>query len=421
MAAAVLGGFVVGAAIHLYPGAQIQKRIGCWPKCRDARNFTVDLSDSGTTKELRGQLSILLMMVYNPRSICRNGCSGQSRKLKGDPRLRVFREVAYELHKRGHHVYTTPTEAGDRRLPESVYHYKNTKARTNYTRYDPTMVTNREQPHIDLAVLWSNADDYLHLPFPHLVYENGLTKGSIIVDPRGLLGDSFYTKSLEELCGSDYDDNSCRTATLHLQNTSKRPQVLIQDFPRSIISEYIFIATQKFEDVSVQKFSKIGYPELINRTVHCAQNRNIPVVIKIHPHLVGVEREEQATFIRSMQVFYPRVYESNSSIVHLTKNARFSVTLNGGTLFDNMVSETPVLSVARSMFMHTSAVCFDESLHRGLAKMLEIETWPPSRQKKQRQIVCWYQKHSLSVFKTANENIEVLQWHMYMAKIRGRL
>ena len=27
---------------------------------------------------------------------------------------------------------------------------------------------------------------------PLVVYENGLTRGSIVVDPRGLLGDSYY-------------------------------------------------------------------------------------------------------------------------------------------------------------------------------------------------------------------------------------
>ena len=64
----------------------------------------------------------------------------------------------------------------------------------------------------DLSILWSNWERHqtlgaikslgsmnFFLPVrhnvastPRLVYENGMSSGSVIVDPHGLLGDSFY-------------------------------------------------------------------------------------------------------------------------------------------------------------------------------------------------------------------------------------
>ena len=82
--------------------------------------------------------------------------------------------------------------------------------------------TTQTLPKIDAGVVWSNAHwrpppihpsrpkggiytakdvkrmQYLVHPFPHLVFENGMTRGSVTVDPAGLLGDSRYIPTLNE-------------------------------------------------------------------------------------------------------------------------------------------------------------------------------------------------------------------------------
>jgi len=85
----------------------------------------------------------------------------------------------------------------------------------------------------------------------------------------------------------------------------------------------------------------------------------LSLVIKIHPHVKGDERDRQEQFVERMQRQYERVYESRASISFLTANALFTVTLNGGTLMDNFYTGSPVLSLARGFFHETEAVVYD--------------------------------------------------------------
>ena len=41
---------------------------------------------------------------------------------------------------------------------------------------------------------------------PHLVYENGMTRGSVTVDPAGLLGNSRYIPTLNNQAKEVYAD-----------------------------------------------------------------------------------------------------------------------------------------------------------------------------------------------------------------------
>jgi|Transcript_37682 hypothetical protein len=78
---------------------------------------------------------------------------------------------------------------------------------------------------------------------------------------------------------------------------------------------------------------------------------------------------------------------------------------------DNFFTTSPVLTLARSLWYKTDAVVFDESIARGLARMLDPSEspWPEWRKMRQRQAVCWYRKMALNTAYTPEENVAVLQ------------
>jgi hypothetical protein len=65
-----------------------------------------------------------------------------------------------------------------------------------------------------------------------------------------------------------------------------------------VLSRYVFIPTQKFNDVSVLQYSAITYPELLRNVTEFCRSRNVPLVVKIHPHLSGKPRESQEACAR---------------------------------------------------------------------------------------------------------------------------
>ena len=138
----------------------------------------------------------------------------------------------------------------------------------------------------------------------HLLYENGMTRNAVTLDPKGFLGDSFYVSSLNRLVQQQqFDDDAC-TAHMEMalqQDSSKRPQPKLIDIPASIAARYVFIPTQKFTDVSVQRYSHISYPELLMAALHFCKERRLPLVIKIHPHVRDEERDVQEQLVEQMQ------------------------------------------------------------------------------------------------------------------------
>ena len=250
---------------------------------------------------------------------------------------------------------------------------------------------------------------------PRLWYENGMTKGSVTLDPKGFLADSFYVNSLNWRVQQGFDDAACRVhIQQHVQHdSSKRPQANIVDVPRAILGKYLFIPTQKWNDLSVLRYSRITYPELLAGTTSFCRAHNLSLVIKIHPHLRGEARAEQQRAIRQLRASYANVYKSSASINFLTAHALFTVTLNGGTLMDNFYTATPVLALARGFFSSTDALVSEESVERGLSRMLRRELpWSEMRRERQRQVVCWYDRMSLKATGTGAQNIRVIQSHL---------
>jgi hypothetical protein len=174
---------------------------------------------------------------------------------------------------------------------------------------------------------------------------------------------------------------------------------------------------EKFNDVSVLHYSSITYPELLrNASLFCRQ-RNLSLVIKIHPHLTGGARTTQEVLIQSLHSLHPRIYVSRASINFLAANALFTATLNGGTLMDSFYTTTPVLSLARGFFSETDALISDDSAMRGMERTLAELPWPPQRRRRQRQIVCWYDRMSLKTSNTPRQNVAVLQRHIDALKL----
>ena len=249
----------------------------------------------------------------------------------------------------------------------------------------------------------------------HLLYENGMARGTITVDPKGFLGDSFYRQSLNEQVQRAHDKTSCSAHIQeHLrQDSSKRPQPghAHRDLPAAILSGYVFIPTQKFADVSV-KNSRISYPQLLQQAAEFCLRRGTPLVIKIHPHLVGQERREQEWLIQKLRRRHALIFLSNASINFLTANALFTVTLNGGTLMDNFYTQSPVLALASGFFDRTDALVRDDSVERGMERMLKELPWSEEHKLRQRQVVCWYDRMCLKAVNTAAHNVGVLQAHL---------
>ena len=100
------------------------------------------------------------------------------------------------------------------------------------------------------------------------------------------------------------------------------------------------------------KFSHITYPDLLNQTCLYCSSRTLPLVVKIHPAIDGPEKAQQRRLLLRLNESACGwlLFESSSSINLLTTHARFTVTLNGGTLADNFYTGTPVLTLARSLF-----------------------------------------------------------------------
>ena len=193
-------------------------------------------------------LHVTVAYIFNPDSIASE---------LGDPRWTTLIQVARELKLRGHCVQMLPINQGTVRAVQRV---RNSSLLQNLIREFGTQKCERGKPdnlrmrapcrpsgRTDVAILWSNYNGNYFRAVPRVVYENGFTRGTVIVDPRGLLGDSIYVRSLNSLVQRGYDDSRCRLLVQrHLElDSSKRPQQSILDVPAHVFnSRYVFVPTQ---------------------------------------------------------------------------------------------------------------------------------------------------------------------------------
>jgi len=363
------------------------------------------------------KLVVLFWVQNNPDAIAEGA---------GDPRNKVLMSMADELTKRGHTVLID----GHGFQMEAKYHQ-------DREWLNPKSISRHGKP--DLIVSWVNyLHDYgtfQHANFPliksllvdhkipQIVYENGMLKNSVTVDPQGQLADSYYVERLNSDVQRNWDAETDKACTEFIRglldkDSSKRPQQIVSDIP-SEAGRFVFVPTQKFNDISVSKYSRVTYPEMLNKVTDFCKAQDLSLVIKIHPHLIGSPEEtEQNKLIDELKARYPKVYLTVDSINDLLQKAFFTVTINGGTLMDNFVTTTPVLELAPSLWYKTDAVVYETDLEQGLQRMLkEASPWSEERKIRQRQNVCWYRRMSFNIEKTTEENAEVLQRHLDVLRL----
>jgi len=369
-------------------------------------------------------LVVLIGFVYNPLSIVKD-------RETVDPRYEVLSRVATELRRRGHGVMVLTEGHGayKRRKPYVLLRDREFGEWPSSGRENAAA---RTTP--DCAVVWwaTVEQGLAALPAhtPTVVYENGFTRGDVVVDPGGLLGRSHYLRTLNARVQEAYDDAACRVfiaTRVRAGHWSKRPQGdgvnnndVPADVPAAILGTYVFVPTQKSNDLSVAKFSNITLFALLEQAAMFCTERRVPLVVKIHPHVDDAERALQTTFLERLRrgedasSSSSLLYLSTAPIDALMRNARLTLTLNGGTIVDNLYTETPVLTTALSLFALTDAVLYDPAnVTRGLQQAVDAELpWSDARRLRQRQVVCWLARRSLNVDKSAQENIDVLQAHL---------
>ena len=373
---------------------------------------------------VKARLRFLINLQNNPNAIAPGG---------GDPRFRALLGLMSALRAEGHAVFVTCgwggacghrcNRTGDGFYEDPRLHIWG-ELLLSYPLYK------KGEAAVDIVVAWAHSHSCkevgnrarsLRPRTLRFVYEHGLAKNTVTLDPRGLLGNSFYAERLNRVVQRGDAQEDCAMG-------SKRPQHMgHEDLPARIWRQFILVPTQKALDVSVTQYSKTSMHQLMQQVIGFASNRSLPVVFKVHPHLIsdvdgsgeGARQEAMVSHLARVAA-HPDVYVSRADIRWLMKAALITVTINGGTLFGNMVTKTPVLAVGRSMLTSNDGVIFDENPQRGLQKIVDEKLpWPTWRQHRQRQIVCWYKKMSLDAEQTPEHNLAVLWRHLDIARAQN--
>ena len=373
--------------------------------------------------------TVLITFINNHNSIAKG---------TGDPRWKSLVSVAIELKRRGHRVVGRPVDAaacGDCDNFFTRFEYFMLYKEHIATHWLRTPLAEEGRPIPDFLLEWYSFRPYPEkvssvgylaavggLSTPRLVYENGLIKGAVTVDPRGLLSDSAYVDVVNDLMQENYDDEKCRKHLSEhlLADSSKRPQLSLQsnssDIPPEIRTKYIFVPTQKSTDLSIRYFSPLPMSYVLDQTATFCWKHNLPMVVKVHPHLLSSEFAAQVGWVKTWQRRYKSIYLSEMSINFLTSNARFTVSLNMGQGIDNFYTQTPIIMIGQSMFQNSEATIHPNismgmrNLDAVFESMLKLE-WGDLRQLRQRQAICWYRNMSLNEFKSGSDNVAVVQEH----------
>ena len=328
-------------------------------------------------------MNILIVFINNPNAIVKG--------FKYDIRYDVLSKIAIKLSKY-HKIFVTPCNKGSKLTKDIIQQF--------------TLYKNQK---IDLCICWNPVKNKFKFN-RYLSYENGFLKNSIIIDPKGLLNKSKYVDSLNSIIENNYNEVECKKYINNVlqNNLSKRPQKIINDIPNNIKGKYIFLPTQKANDISIKDYSKVNMFQCIEQTSQYCKKNNIPLVVKIHPHLGGNALTVQQDFCKKLG----NIHLSTNSITDLINNARFTVCVNGGTLVDNFICGSPVLSCGRSMFCKTEALIFNEDIHKGLDIMINKKYNLNKMLDKQKKVIWWIYNNSLFCDKSVNFNIKVLENHL---------
>lgn len=239
-----------------------------------------------------------------------------------------------------------------------------------------------------------------------VTYDHSWLPNSVIFERQKLFSDSFFYNTLPENINEEYNEEKANEYITQLltQNSSKRPQSRKENIPETIKTKYVFIPFQKSNDISLINYSKYGMFEFTRKVVEFCKEKGIPVVMKIHPHVNGQERKKSKNCFNEMKKLHSECYLLDTSIYDLIRNSRFTACLNSGSLIDNFVTQTPVLSCAQSMFSQVECMVFDENINDGLEKMFNKNYRTKIIRENQKKIVYWLKNKLLYSYLTAEEN-----------------
>ena len=367
-------------------------------------------------------MNIFLTFIKNPTAIDRNGTH--------DIRFDVFEKIAFRL-KEKHRVFVMPVNS---HCWDCIY-MRSGKLQEKYIGHFEPMKSHFEKD-IDLVISWDPLyvikewptsiykDKFMERTgrdIPFLSYEHGHMKDSIIIDGEGMFDCSEFANNnkLNTICEQGYNEKKCKAFMKDYLsgNKSKRKQEGSKDAVAigtgesvniNNVKNYVFIPTQKADDVSL-KASKIDVFQCLEETYKFCVQKEMPLVVKIHPHIANNFYREQFEFIKKFNDPRSQVYVSKYSINYLMQNARYTVCLNGASLMDNFINQTPVLSLAPSMYKNTDALIYSDNAQEGLSRIHSGDWDLDKMLDKQRKIIWWYINNNLSPHKTTEENIKVLE------------
>lgn len=336
----------------------------------------------------------------------RNDFGIDSKKENTDIRYKIILKMALYLKKEGYSIYINTFS---KKLGEDINFIK--LINDNFNFYDFFSSKNENETDFRFVMAWYPTINGVKNEFncPIIYYENGFLKDSIIIDRKGILGKSEYFYNLNTLCEINYNEIKCaKFIERYLAgNYSKRPQNKLIDIPKKILGKYIFIPTQKHNDISLKGERNQMLSSIKIISDFCRIN-SIYLVIKIHPHLGGELSAKQMLLLRLLKIINPYLFISYSSINYLIKNALFTITINGSTIMDNFMNQTPVLTLGKSMFSNTEAVIYNENIFQGLEIMFKKEYNLKKMLDKQKKIIYFYLKNNLFLEYDTEDNIRIL-------------
>lgn len=350
------------------------------------------------------QPNILIGITRNPNSI------HPEKPHETDPRNDIFIGVLQTFLHRKYTMYVIPIHLHT--IPESL--------QSKCILFD----FNKHKEIIDCCIAWQGITNtsfgcftkeynyFLDKNIPCLLYEHGPLYGSLLID-RQLLSDSIFVNELQNIIQDIYNEteyNIYKNSILS-SGISKRIQGN-ETVPTELLGKYIFVPHQKITDFSVLDYSETGMIDFITAVFIFCKNKNIPMIIKLHPHAKNPDHQIIKKLYITFKTHYNNVYLINGNIYHLCKNALFTATINSGSMVDNFIVNSLVYSCGKSMYYKTDALYYNDNVEEGLKTMLSnIRNKTINTEKiydTQNKIVWWLKKHMLFKQYDLCENIKII-------------
>tara|TARA_B100000700_G_scaffold328582_1_gene446902 strand:+ start:82 stop:1782 length:1701 start_codon:yes stop_codon:yes gene_type:complete len=329
---------------------------------------------------------------------------------ESDPRNDIFIGVLKEFLNRNYNIYLVPIHLHT--IPEIL------KSKSTIFNFD------EHKDLIDCCITWQGitnksfgvfTKEYKYLldkNIPCLIYEHGPLYGSLLID-RQSLSDSKFVNNLQDIIQNTYNDTNYNIYKKSLLSSgiSKRIQANEQ-IPIELQGKFIFVPHQKITDFSVLDYSETGMIEFINKVFIFCKNKNIPMVIKLHPHAWNPDHNIIKEMFNKFKKEYNNIYLINGNIYNLCKNALFTATINSGSMVDNFIVNSLVYSCGKSMYYKTNAIYYNNNVEEGLDIMLSNIINKKINTEKiydtQNKIVWWLKQTMLFKQYDLNTNIKII-------------